>query len=119
MGPTSRSWWPHHSPGSRAGGTPCPSTPTVRRGSMAERLATLTAPTGPESAGDGGAIPSSTALGRLGELRARIRRGQSPHATQTQHDKGKLTAYERIDLLLDPDSFAEVEPLRRHRATGF
>ncbi|WP_159482513.1 acyl-CoA carboxylase subunit beta [Streptomyces caniferus] len=40
-------------------------------------------------------------------------------ATERQHAKGKLTARERIELLLDEGSFHEVEPLRRHRATGF
>jgi acetyl-CoA carboxylase carboxyltransferase component len=42
-----------------------------------------------------------------------------PAATQAQHKKGKLTARERISLLLDPDSFHETEPWRRHRARGF
>jgi methylmalonyl-CoA decarboxylase subunit alpha len=40
-------------------------------------------------------------------------------ATERQHQKGRLTARERIALLLDEDSFCEIEPLRRHRATGF
>ncbi|MFF3018286.1 acyl-CoA carboxylase subunit beta [Streptomyces sp. NPDC057939] len=40
-------------------------------------------------------------------------------ATEHQHAKGKLTAHERIALLLDKGSFTAVEPLRRHRATGF
>ncbi|WP_331746557.1 acyl-CoA carboxylase subunit beta (plasmid) [Streptomyces sp. NBC_00868] len=42
-----------------------------------------------------------------------------PAATEAQHAKGKLTARERIALLLDEGSFKEVEQLRRHRATGF
>ncbi|MGW6723824.1 carboxyl transferase domain-containing protein, partial [Streptomyces sp. NPDC054995] len=58
---------------------------------------------------------------RVGEL-ARIR-GEAvegaPKATEAQHAKGKLTARERIELLLDAGSFKEVEQLRRHRATGF
>jgi acetyl-CoA carboxylase carboxyltransferase component len=45
--------------------------------------------------------------------------GPSERATEAQHAKGKLTARERIDLLLDPGTFTEVEQLRRHRATGF
>jgi acetyl-CoA carboxylase carboxyltransferase component len=45
--------------------------------------------------------------------------GPDPAATERQHAKGKLTARERIALLLDEGSFTEVEPLRRHRATGF
>ncbi|KOU44264.1 carboxyl transferase domain-containing protein, partial [Streptomyces sp. WM6378] len=51
-------------------------------------------------------------------LRAEACRGPSERATQAQHAKGKLTARERIDLLLDPGSFHEVEQLRRHRAVG-
>ncbi|MFF3333586.1 acyl-CoA carboxylase subunit beta [Streptomyces sp. NPDC002888] len=59
---------------------------------------------------------------RLDELRSLkdlAREGMDPAATERQHAKGKLTAYERIELLLDEGSFNEVEPLRRHRATGF
>lgn len=58
-------------------------------------------------------------LGELEQLKELARLGADPAATERQHAKGKLTAYERIDLLLDPGSFTEVEPLRRHRATGF
>src|SRR5882762_8374470 len=62
------------------------------------------------------------ARGRVAELhaiRAEALRGPSDRATEAQHAKGKLTARERIDLLLDEGSFHEVEQLRRHRATGF
>ncbi|WP_329120910.1 acyl-CoA carboxylase subunit beta [Streptomyces sp. NBC_01465] len=52
-------------------------------------------------------------------LKQVIAEGSDTAATQRQRDKGKLTVRERIDLLLDPDTFQEVEPLRRHRATGF
>ncbi|MEU8894007.1 acyl-CoA carboxylase subunit beta [Streptomyces sp. NPDC048442] len=57
-------------------------------------------------------------IGELTRIRQEVLRGV-PEATDAQHDKGKLTARERISLLLDPDSFHEVEQLRRHRATGF
>jgi acetyl-CoA carboxylase carboxyltransferase component len=40
-------------------------------------------------------------------------------ATRRQHDQGKLTARERLDLLLDPGSFVELDMFARHRATGF
>jgi propionyl-CoA carboxylase beta chain len=40
-------------------------------------------------------------------------------AVDRQHARGKLTARERIDLLLDPGSFVELGTLARHRATGF
>lgn len=62
------------------------------------------------------------ARGRVAELRAlreRALQGPSERATQAQHAKGKLTVRERIEVLLDEGTFREVEPLRRHRATGF
>ncbi|WP_238783275.1 acyl-CoA carboxylase subunit beta [Streptomyces monomycini] len=58
----------------------------------------------------------------LSELRDKRRAaadGPDPRATERQHAKGKLTARERIGLLLDDGSFQEVEQLRRHRAAGF
>ncbi|MGH2770725.1 MAG: carboxyl transferase domain-containing protein, partial [Actinomycetota bacterium] len=36
-----------------------------------------------------------------------------------QHARGKLTARERLDRLLDPDSFTEMDMLVRHRSQGF
>ncbi|MFC7310789.1 carboxyl transferase domain-containing protein, partial [Streptomyces monticola] len=62
------------------------------------------------------------ATGPVAELRAireQAAAGPSDKATESQHAKGKLTARERIELLLDAGSFKEVEQLRRHRATGF
>ncbi|WP_433260145.1 acyl-CoA carboxylase subunit beta [Actinosynnema sp. CS-041913] len=58
-------------------------------------------------------------LDELRRLKDLAQDGPDPAATGRQHDKGKLTARERIALLLDKGSFAEVEPLRRHRASGF
>ncbi|MBD0734333.1 acyl-CoA carboxylase subunit beta [Streptomyces sp. CBMA29] len=55
----------------------------------------------------------------LGALKERVRQGPDPRATERQHARGKLTARERIELLLDKGSFTEVEGLRRHRASGF
>ncbi|MFE1785216.1 acyl-CoA carboxylase subunit beta [Streptomyces sp. NPDC059506] len=54
----------------------------------------------------------------LEALREEVRLG-APGATEAQHARGRLTVRERLDLLLDEGSFHEVEPLRRHRATGF
>lgn len=62
------------------------------------------------------ALPALVA--ELGGLKKSIHEGDSD-STQRQHSKGKLTARERIALLLDEGSFQEVETLRRHRATGF
>ena len=40
-------------------------------------------------------------------------------AVQRQHDRGKLTARERLEILLDPGSFVELDAMARHRAHGF
>ncbi|GAA3075706.1 acyl-CoA carboxylase subunit beta [Streptomyces glomeratus] len=58
-------------------------------------------------------------LAELIELKSRVRQGPDPKATERQHAKGKLTAHERIELLLDEGSFQEIEALRRHRSTAF
>ncbi|MET9108533.1 acyl-CoA carboxylase subunit beta [Streptomyces zhihengii] len=58
-------------------------------------------------------------VAELAKIRERVHAGPSEKATAAQKAKGKLTARERIGLLLDEGSFHEVEPLRRHRATGF
>ena len=44
---------------------------------------------------------------QLEERRARARAGGGKARVKAQHDRGKLTARERLDLLLDPDSFEE------------
>jgi len=43
----------------------------------------------------------------------------SAEAVKKQHDRGKLTARERIDLLVDPGSFVETDRMARHRTHGF
>ncbi|HEY3479268.1 MAG TPA: acyl-CoA carboxylase subunit beta, partial [Streptomyces sp.] len=58
-------------------------------------------------------------LTELAEIKALAVDGPDDKATARQHAKGKLTARERIGLLLDEGSFQEIEALRRHRATGF
>jgi methylmalonyl-CoA decarboxylase subunit alpha len=67
--------------------------------------------------------PSDDSIrGRVAELRAVREQAlakPSDTATAAQPAKGKLTARERMELLLDPGSFNEVEQLRRHRAVGF
>ncbi|MCC8245562.1 acyl-CoA carboxylase subunit beta [Saccharothrix luteola] len=55
----------------------------------------------------------------LAAVRETAERGPSPRASEQQHARGKLTVRERLDLLLDPGTFREVEQFRRHRATGF
>jgi acetyl-CoA carboxylase carboxyltransferase component len=60
-----------------------------------------------------------TRTAELAERREAALRGPSERATEAQHAKGKLTARERIALLLDEGTFTETEELRRHRASGF
>ncbi|WP_211303188.1 acyl-CoA carboxylase subunit beta [Allonocardiopsis opalescens] len=55
----------------------------------------------------------------LRALKEAVAEGADPLATERHRAKGKLTARERVGLLLDEGSFTEVEPLRRHSATGF
>jgi acetyl-CoA carboxylase carboxyltransferase component len=51
--------------------------------------------------------------------RQALRQGGGPAAVARQHAKGKLTARERIEALLDPASFQEVDPYVMHRHTAF
>jgi len=51
--------------------------------------------------------------------REAVREGGGPEAIGRQHGKGKRTARERIDRLLDPGSFEEVAPYITHRHTAF
>jgi acetyl-CoA/propionyl-CoA carboxylase carboxyl transferase subunit len=56
------------------------------------------------------------------ELRARKRAaelGGGEERIESQHEKGKLTARERIDYFLDDDTFREFDQLRTHRSTNF
>ncbi|MBU6334874.1 MAG: acyl-CoA carboxylase subunit beta [Chloroflexi bacterium] len=57
---------------------------------------------------------------RLEELRRRRAAAQAdPHASERQHARGKGTARERIDALLDAGSFTELDAFAIHRSTAF
>ncbi len=56
---------------------------------------------------------------QLEEKRQRARKGGGQKRIDAQHDKGKLTARERIELLLDPDSFEEWDMFVEHRCADF
>src|SRR4051812_27485101 len=56
---------------------------------------------------------------QLDEKRAAARLGGGQKRISAQHAKGKLTARERIELLLDPDSFEEWDMFKTHRCTDF
>jgi propionyl-CoA carboxylase beta chain len=62
-----------------------------------------------------------TTAGKLAQLQHKIdesRHAGSAKATQAQHDRGKMTARERIEAFLDPGSFVETDALARHRASS-
>lgn len=58
---------------------------------------------------------------RIDDLRRRreLARTTDPQAAEKQHARGKLTARERIDHLLDPGSFVELDAFAVHRTTAF
>jgi acetyl-CoA carboxylase carboxyltransferase component len=58
-------------------------------------------------------------LARLAKMEKQARAGGGEKRTEQQHAKGKLTARERIDLLLDKGSFEELDPFITHQATEF
>src|SRR6188472_1349917 len=58
-------------------------------------------------------------LAYLRELRDEAHHAGSEEAVEKQHAKGKLTARERIDKLLDPGSFEELDTFVRHRTYDF
>ena len=63
-----------------------------------------------------------TTAGKLADLRHRIHEAAhagSERAIEKQHAKGKLTARERVELLLDEGSFVEFDEFARHRSTNF
>jgi propionyl-CoA carboxylase beta chain len=58
-------------------------------------------------------------MARLDALNARALEGGGAERIKKQHEGGKLTARERLDLLLDPGSFVEIGRFVTHRCTDF
>ena len=56
---------------------------------------------------------------QLEELERRALQGGGPQRIERQHAAGKLTARERIEALLDPDSFVEIDEFVVHRTHDF
>ncbi len=64
----------------------------------------------------------TTTAGKIADFRdrqARAEQPSGPEAIEKQHARGKNTARERIDLLLDAGSFVEFDALAVHRSTAF
>lgn len=55
----------------------------------------------------------------LKEKEEKVKAGGGEKRVKAQHEKGKLTARERLDLLLDKDSFVELDLLVEHRCSNF
>ena len=83
-----------------------------RAGADADSAAadTSTLETAAADAADGDSLTTRRADARMGGGQARI---------DAQHSRGKLTARERINRLLDPNSFEELGPFLEHRHTAF
>jgi propionyl-CoA carboxylase beta chain len=64
-------------------------------------------------------MPIRQKLEQLEELRRQAEQGGGEHRVRAQHARGKLTARERLDVLLDEGSFVELDRFVVHRATGF
>ncbi|CAG8643996.1 7579_t:CDS:2, partial [Funneliformis caledonium] len=58
-------------------------------------------------------------LARVEEMRAQAQLGGGLKRIKAQHDKGKLTARERVELLLDPGSLMEYDTFVEHQCTDF
>jgi len=70
--------------------------------------------------GKGGTDPAGE--GRYEDLdrrRERSRQGGGEDRIEAQHDRGKLTAHERVDYFLDDGTFREIDPFVEHQATEF
>ncbi len=63
--------------------------------------------------------PPPAPIQRLDEMNARALQGGGADRIKKQHEGGKLTARERIDLLLDPGSFIEIGAFVVHRCNDF
>src|SRR5437762_10979965 len=83
--------------------TPPPTEPPggISSGKRAERLSTL--------------APRE----KLAALDAQAELGGGEERIAKQHEEGKLTARERIELLLDPNSFVELDKFKAHRCDDF
>jgi propionyl-CoA carboxylase beta chain len=58
-------------------------------------------------------------INELYDRRREVELGGGDEKIDKQHEKGKLTARERIDILVDPGSFVELNPFIEHRCSDF
>src|SRR3954467_13445218 len=63
-----------------------------------------------------------TTAGKIAQLEHKLDEAAhagSGQAVEKRHAEGRMTARERVEALLDPGSFVELDALARHRAHGF
>ena len=71
---------------------------------------------------DSSRVDGRTTAGKIADFERRVDEAVhagSARAVEKQHARGKKTARERIDMLLDEGSFVELDELARHRSTNF
>ena len=64
-------------------------------------------------------MAANAPMERLATLRRQALEGGGAAGVEKQHKKGKLTARERVELLLDPGSFQELDAFVKHRCIDF
>ncbi|HLB23761.1 MAG TPA: acyl-CoA carboxylase subunit beta [Dehalococcoidia bacterium] len=64
-------------------------------------------------------MPTEQRLEKLLQMKDQARLGGGLKRIEAQHERGKLTARERVDILLDPGTFEELDQLVVHRETEF
>ena len=97
---------------------PKPASKPAAKAAPAEKKAA--APVAPVAAAPAAPAPSVDPLReRLEKLEALAEQGGGADRIAKQHEAGKLTARERIDLFLDPGSFQELDKFVTHRSTDF
>jgi propionyl-CoA carboxylase beta chain len=64
-------------------------------------------------------VSTADKLDRLRTMREEARQGGGAKRVEAQHARGKLSARERLELLLDEESFTEIDAFVTHRATDF
>jgi propionyl-CoA carboxylase beta chain len=82
----------------------------------------MTGPAAQPEPVDADAVEARTTAAKLAEHAERMeqaRRPGSDKAVEVKHERGSMTARERVEALLDPGSFVELDALARHRAHDF
>ena len=89
---------------------------------MPDAADTAVADSPPEHRPDADTPDLTTTAGKLADLRRRVAEvthAGSERAVEKQHARGKRTARERLEMLLDEGTFIEMDQYARHRSTAF